>query len=543
MDVTATAIYTGADQGNYETESVSITITRSTCEHKKTKIRNREAATCIWEGYTGDTYCRDCGELLASGKATAKSAHTVGTPATCVSEAVCSVCMEVFGGVDATNHVHTTVENRKDATCTQTGYTGDTYCADCSKLLLTGKETAALGHDYQAVVTKQPTTTEEGIRTYTCSKCGSSYTESIAKLPEEKHTHNYTGSITKTATCTDTGRKTFTCSCGDSYTETIPATGHSYTSVVIKAATTTEEGIMTYICGNCGHRFTQPIAKLASEDGSEEDGSEEDGNTNPGQDSSGTGTGSKPYIKGDRDKEGWEVIRLQLDEAKSGETVTVAMNGTTIVPKDVFDSIKGENVTLALDMENGVSWEIKGKDISDAAGDIDFGIIIGTDAGKSIPADVINNVTGERYSMNLTLAYSGEFGFTATLNINMESKNAGLYANLFYYNEQTGELEFVSAGQIDADGNVELTFTHASDYMIVLEKTVMNGGSHTDIESPESTEDGTIPASMPEDDKKPYTWNPTIGIIIGIGIILIVSGTVFYVRKKEWFGRKISNRF
>ena len=42
------------------------------------------------------------------------------------------------------------------------------------------------------------------------------------------------------------------------------------------------------------------------------------------------------------------------------------------------------------------------------------------------------------------------------LTVNMESKNAGLYANLFYYNEQTGELEFVSAGQIDADGNVEL---------------------------------------------------------------------------------------
>ena len=43
----------------------------------------------------------------------------------------------------------------------------------------------------------------------------------------------------------------------------------------------------------------------------------------------------------------------------------------------------------------------------------------------------------------MTLAYDGEFGFTATLTVNMESKNAGLYANLFYYNEQTGELEFI----------------------------------------------------------------------------------------------------
>ena len=109
--VTANAIYTGTDKGNYETESVSITITRSECDHTHTEIRNQ-----------------------------------------------------------------------REATCTQTGYAGDTYCTDCDKLMSTGKELAALGHDYKATVTKQPTTTEEGVRTYTCTRCGHSYTESIAKL-------------------------------------------------------------------------------------------------------------------------------------------------------------------------------------------------------------------------------------------------------------------------------------------------------------------------------------------------------------------------
>ena len=180
--VTANAIYTGTDKGNYETESVSITITRSECEHTHTEIRNQREATCKEEGYTGDTYCKDCGEKLAAGTTTGKKPHTVGTPATCVSKAVCSVCGETFGEVDATNHVHTTVKNRREATCIQTGYTGDTYCTDCDKLLETGEELAALGHDYLASVTKQPTTTEEGIRTYTCTRCGHSYTESIAKL-------------------------------------------------------------------------------------------------------------------------------------------------------------------------------------------------------------------------------------------------------------------------------------------------------------------------------------------------------------------------
>lgn len=539
--VTATAVYTGADKGNYETESVSITLTRSECDHKHTEIRNQREATCKEEGYTGDTYCKDCGEKLATGTATGKKPHTVGTPATCVSKAVCSVCGETFGEVDANNHVHTIVKNRKEATCTQTGYAGDTYCTDCDKLLSTGKELAALGHDYKVTVTKQPTTTEEGIRTYTCTRCNSSYTESIAKLPEEKHTHNYTGSITKEATCTEAGVRTYTCSCGDSYTENIPATGHSYVSKVTKATTTTEEGIMTYTCSKCGHSYTQPIAMIKSDNSNKDNGSQnqkpqsgtDNGNQNqkPQPDTDNgkdNGTSIKPYIKDDSGKEGWDVIKPQLEEAKAGDTVTVAMNGTTVVPKDVIDSIKGKDTTLVLDMGNGLSWKIYGKDITDAAGDIDFDVTVGADAGKSIPVDVINNVTGERSSMNLTLAYDGEFGFTATLTVNMESKNAGLYANLFYYNEQTGELEFISAGQIDPDGNVELVFTHASDYTIVVDTKIMSDNGQADNKA-----DETIPASKTDDSTSKYTWNNTIIIIIGICIMLIVIGAVFYVRKKS----------
>ena len=468
--VMATAVYIGADKGNYETESVSITITRRECDHTHTEIRNQ-----------------------------------------------------------------------REATCTQTGYAGDTYCTDCDKLMSTGKELAALGHDYKATVTKQPTTTEEGVRTYTCTRCSSSYTESIAKLPEEQHTHNYTGSITKEATCTEAGVRTYTCSCGDSYTENIPATGHSYVSKVTKAATTTEEGIMTYTCSKCGHSYTQPIAKIKSDDSSKDNGSQnqkpqtgtDNGNQNqkPQPDTDNgkdNGTSIKPYIKDDSGKEGWDVIKPQLEEAKSGDTVTVAMNGTTVVPKAVIDSIKGKDTTLVLDMGNGLSWKIYGKDITDAAGDIDFDVTVGADAGKSIPVDVINNVTGEHSSLNLTLAYDGEFGFTATLTVNMESKNAGLYANLFYYNEQTGELEFISAGQIDPDGNVELVFTHASDYTIVVDTRIMSDNGQADNKS-----DETIPAPKTDDSTSKYAWNNTIIIIIGICIILIVFGAVFYVRKKS----------
>ena len=459
--VTATAVYTGTDKGNYETESVSITITRSECEHKNTEIINKKDATCSVEGYTGDTYCKDCGEKLATGTTIEKKPHTAGTTATCISKAVCSVCGENFGEVDATNHVHTTVKNRKEATCTQTGYAGDTCCTDCDKLLSTGKELAALGHDYKATVTKQPTTTEEGIMTYTCTKCGHSYTQPIAKIKSDDSNKDNGSQNQKPQTGTDNGNQ---------------------------------------------NQKPQP-------------------DTGNGKDN---GTSIKPYIKDDSGKEGWDVIKPQLEEAKSGDTVTVVMNGTTVVPKDVIDSIKGKDTTLVLDMGNGLSWKIYGKDITDATGDIDFDVTVGADAGKSIPVDVINNVTGERYSINLTLAYDGEFGFTATLTVNMESKNAGLYANLFYYNEQTGELEFISAGQIDPDGNVELVFTHASDYTIVVDTRIMSDNGQADNKS-----DETIPAPKTDDSTSKYAWNNTIIIIIGICIILIVFGAVFYVRKKS----------
>ena len=85
--------------------------------------------------------------------------------------------------------------------------------------------------------------------------------------------------------------------------------------------------------------------------------------------------------------------------------------------------------------KNGLSWKIYGKDITDATGDIDFDVTVGADAGKSIPVDVINNVTGERSSLNLTLAYDGEFGFTATLTVNMESKNSIKLIPVMSYSE------------------------------------------------------------------------------------------------------------
>ena len=109
--IAATAVYTGADKGNYETESVEISITRAECTHATTEVKNAKNATCTDKGYSGDTYCKDCGAKLASGKEIEMTAH------------------------------------KWDA----------------------GK------------VTKEATETAEGVKTYTCSVCGETKTETIPK--------------------------------------------------------------------------------------------------------------------------------------------------------------------------------------------------------------------------------------------------------------------------------------------------------------------------------------------------------------------------
>ena len=82
------------------------------------------------------------------------------------------------------NHASTSVQNARAATCTVAGYTGDTVCSTCGATIATGSTIPALGHnDGVGIVTKEPTTTEEGIMTYNCTRCGVIMrTEAIPKI-------------------------------------------------------------------------------------------------------------------------------------------------------------------------------------------------------------------------------------------------------------------------------------------------------------------------------------------------------------------------
>ena len=116
-------------------------------------------------------------------------------------------------------------------------------------------------HTYgSAVITKQPTCTSEGTKTKTCTQCGATVTETIAKL-----SHSYTTTVVA-PTCTTNGYTLHKCSvCGTSYKDsTTKATGHSYgNSVVTKQPTCTSEGTAIKTCTKCNAIFTETIAKTS----------------------------------------------------------------------------------------------------------------------------------------------------------------------------------------------------------------------------------------------------------------------------------------
>ena len=151
------------------------------------------------------------------------------------------------------------VSNREDPTCGKDGYID--YICMVGKCGATFRHTlpATGQHTWnEGVVTRKPTCTEKGVRTFTCSVCHNIRTEDIPTTGE----HQWKLLSTTAATCGQDGTVTYQCEvCNETKTETLNATGqHSYgAGVVTKAATCAEPGIMTYTCVVCNDSYTESI--------------------------------------------------------------------------------------------------------------------------------------------------------------------------------------------------------------------------------------------------------------------------------------------
>ena len=295
--------------GDEKTEKVSAT------GHQHTEIRNKKEATCKETGYSGDTWCKDCGKKILSGQTIAKTenhswdAGKVTTKATCTEEGektfTCSICGDKkTEKISATGHQHTEIRNKKEATCKEEGYSGDTWCKDCGKKILSGQAIVKTeDHSWnQGEITKEPTCKEEGEKTFTCSICGNTKTEKVSttdhqhmeirnqknptckeagysgdtycadcgvkissgKTIAKTKNHNWDGGvITTEPTCTERGEKTFTCTiCGNTDTKKVNATGHRYGAYkVVKEPTNKRKGLKSKTCSVCGKIVYEAIPK------------------------------------------------------------------------------------------------------------------------------------------------------------------------------------------------------------------------------------------------------------------------------------------
>ena len=182
------------------------------CAHENTELRNAKEATCTEPGYTGDTYCKDCGEKIGTGTAIPAKGHTE-----VIDEAVA-------------------------ATCTTPGKTEGKHCSVCNEILVAQEVIPAKGHSWdKGVITTSPTCSDAGVKTYTCTVCSETKTEVL-----DATGHTPVDVAEQPATCTEAGHtagvKCSVCGATISGIEEIPAKGHTEVIDEAVAATCTTPG-------------------------------------------------------------------------------------------------------------------------------------------------------------------------------------------------------------------------------------------------------------------------------------------------------------
>lgn len=299
------------EQSCEKPEITEYTCTR--CKKKKQEVTKDPLGGHIWDKGTvtkeptctenGEKKitCTRCGETKT--ESIAKVAHVdeehVVTPATCTSQGVsyfvCKNCGRTTQRRPTAKKPHTPeLRKQKEATCKSEGYTGDTYCSVCGKLLGSGQKIAKKEHTPGEWEIIEPTCKKYGVKRRYCTVCKeqldfevlekidhawelASTTPATCGIGEIQHykcsvcgetkdvtldnplSHAWdSGKVSKEPTCTETGIKTYTCkNCGVTREETIEATGHLHKETRDqKAATCTEDGYTGDIyCHDCGTKL------------------------------------------------------------------------------------------------------------------------------------------------------------------------------------------------------------------------------------------------------------------------------------------------
>ena len=276
-----------------------------------------------------------------------------------------------------------------------------------------------------------------------------------------KHPHT-TERYYSSPSCTSSGYSgdTYCTDCNKtlSYGYTISAYGHDYDNGVITTEPTAEtDGIITYTCKRCKHQDTKILGKLGD---------------------------GEPYIEGSFQKKGWDAVNDLIKASKEKDTISITLNGSRTLPASVLSGIKGKDISLNLDMENGFIWKINGTSITaETPADTDLSV---TNTAEHIPAALYSLISTNQNDFGFHLGRSGAFDFPAVLSVKADASCAGLMANLFWYDAENGVLQCIQTVTVGGAFErsipyADFTLSKGQDYFIAFGTESLNGRViHTD---------------------------------------------------------------
>ena len=299
---------------------------------------------------------------------------------------------------------------------------------------------------------------------YNGADAGNYLDESVEfKITRRKCTHEHTaGRYYSSPSCTSSGYSgdTYCTDCNEtlSYGYTISAYGHDYDNGVITTEPTAEiDGIITYTCKRCKHQDTKILGKLGD---------------------------GEPYIEGSFQKKGWDAVNDLIKASKEKDTISIIMNGARTLPASVLSGIKGKDISLNLDMENGFIWKINGTSITaETPADTDLSV---TNTAEYIPAALYSLISTNQNDFGFHLGRSGAFDFPAVLSVKADASCAGLMANLFWYDVENGVLQCIQTVTVGGAFErsipyADFTLSKGQDYFIAFGTESLNGRViHTD---------------------------------------------------------------
>ena len=288
-------------------------------------------------------------------------------------------------------------------------------------------------------------------------------TSVVFKITRKACTHPHTAErYYSSPSCTSSGYSgdTYCTDCNEtlSYGYTISAYGHDYDNGVITTEPTAEiDGIITYTCKRCKHQDTKNLGKLGD---------------------------GEPYIEGSFQKKSWDTVNDLIKTSKEKDTISIIMNGARTLPASVLSGIKGKDISLNLDMENGFIWKINGTSITaETPADTDLSV---TNTTEYIPAALYSLISTNQNDFGFHLGRNGAFDFPAVLSVKADASCAGLMANLFWYDVENGVLQCIQTVTVGGAFErsipyADFTLSKGQDYFIAFGTESLNGRViHTD---------------------------------------------------------------